>query len=105
MNHYTLEWGSYYMRDQWGNILLMTDQVALAFAIKDGYLLKHGSPEGIFKWWKRNREVSLPLFGELAVATLPPKFSVEAINKALDFKNVKHILDEMTILEKSLPGV
>lgn len=103
MNHYTLEWGSYYMRDQWGNILLMTDQVAVAFAVKDGYLLKHGRPEDVLKWWERNRNVALDLFGELAVATLPLKFSVEAINQALDFKNVKHILDEMAVLERSLP--
>lgn len=104
-SHYVLEYGSYYLRSPHSsNIHLMSDQIAIAFVVGDGYLLKHGSPESVLQWWKANRGDALPLFGELAVATLPARFPVELINQALDFKNVRCILEHITILERTLPG-
>jgi hypothetical protein len=97
--HYTHEYGSYYLRMPGSSTIhLMCDQVAVAYAVKDGFLFKHGNPEVILKWWKEKRHEAEPLFGELAVITLPLGYPVEKINRALDFKSIRHILDELGML-------
>jgi len=90
--HYYLEYGSYYLRSRpGGSILLMCDQVTFVYSAKDGYMLKHGDRQGCLRWWEAERDKARPLFGELVVATLPPRYPVKEINQALDFKNVRQL--------------
>jgi len=92
---YTLEHGSYYLRDRPdGPIRLMTDQVTLAFSHDcyapdevecTGWVIhKHGRLEDVRAWWRANRKVAAPLFGEVHLVTFPSRFDVDRINATIE---------------------
>lgn len=80
---YSLERGSYYLKDERGNILHMCDQVALAYDRELGCLIKHGSPEDVKKWWREGREKAARLFEDIVIVTLPCGFDVEEVNRCI----------------------
>ncbi len=85
---YTHEHGSYYLIEN-GNIQLMTDQVAIAFAEKELTVLKHGSPESINTWWSNRGPAAEMLFGPVSIATFPRGFPVKELNKIVfDFRRL-----------------
>jgi hypothetical protein len=84
---YTHEHGSYYLIEN-GNIRLMTDQVAVAFAEKDLNILKHGSPEAVHKWWDARRPSAELLFGPVSIATFPRGFPVDHINRIIEHRRL-----------------
>jgi len=82
-NAYSLEFGSYYLKDEHGNVLYMCDQVAFVYDQKLGCLLKHGSPEDMMKWWREGKKKAAGLFEDIRVMALPRGFDVEEINRCL----------------------
>lgn len=106
---YVLEHGSYYLYDvedgkRSFKPRLMTDQVAIAYVVEDGYLLKHGSPDAVKKWHHENRR-GHEIFGEVQVMTLPRGFPAEELTRALDMMNVKGMLERIEAGEVRLMEV
>ncbi len=86
---YTFEHGSYYLRAPSG-IVLMTDSVSMAFALRKDDLgdsivmLKHGTLEMVSKWMNTNADGVEKLYGTQPVAvSFPRKHPVEEINRCL----------------------
>jgi hypothetical protein len=84
MSHYTLEYGSYYLREDHNNaIISTTDQVAIAFDATMNVMLKHGPPEHVMQWWEENKKKAPGLFDDIQVMKLPRGAPVEEINRVL----------------------
>jgi hypothetical protein len=104
---YTLEHGSYYLRNpRTGDILTMTDQVTIAFSCTSEpddtemwVIHKHGSLKSVQVWWKKNREVVTKLFGTITLVTFPPKFDPERINSFIELPaTLVSLFDEVDVL-------
>lgn len=89
MSHYELKWGSYYLLEDHKNlrgehdIILMTDQVAIAFDAETNTMLKHGAPDAVKKWMADNKDKTPGLFADIQVMTLPRGMPVDEINRVL----------------------
>lgn len=98
---YRLEHGSYYLYDEdlsgrpdWGHMILVCDQLAVAFSVETvsgerHYTLhKHGSPEFCRQWAKESRERYrkggfFEQADTMAVIEFSKEFPVEEINRCL----------------------
>ncbi len=94
-SHYTLEFGSYYLRDNRTNtITLMTDWVSFAFDAVTNTMLKHGAPVDVKKWMADNKDKAPRLFADIQVMTCPRGMPVEELNKVLSTSGYIKILRE-----------
>ncbi len=86
MNRYELYMGSYYLRDERGNIVYACDALAFAYSDQDGsfVLHRHGEPAYVSAWIQNNREKASGMFGELKMLTLDKRIPVEDINRCLE---------------------
>lgn len=84
--NYTVEYGSYYLRRENGDVALMTDQVAVAYDVDSYAMMKHGSPDQVLAWHRENAP-KLRHIAELAVVTFPRGFDVEELNRVLSTSN------------------
>lgn len=104
---YTLEHGSYYLRDPnrtmfdaRGEVMYMTDLVTIAYscaAQSDGnrawIVHKHGDLKDVQAWWQKNRDAAVTaLVGEITLITFPRQFDPHRINAILDHP---HLLGEL----------
>lgn len=105
MNTYKLMHGSYYLTDEskinpitnQPNVVLMTDEVALAIDIAEGVLHKHGIPENVSSWnavaSKKMRDAGMDEWADnLVVVT--GAFPVEEINKCLEISGYAKVFYE-----------
>lgn len=89
MYHYELRFGSYYLVDERGSILFMTDTVAICFSRDDPIwtLHKHGSPDTVVEWYESTvanyRAHGLDDIAD-SLALIEGKFPVDQLNRALD---------------------
>lgn len=89
MSHYTFEHGSYYLREDHKSlrdeheIILMTDQVAIAFDSVTNTMLKHGAPADVKKWMADNKNKAPGLFADIQVMTCPRGMPVDELNRVL----------------------
>jgi hypothetical protein len=91
MARWFLEHGSYYLKDPdekigllGPRILMMCDQVAVAWSKQEHCILKHGSPESVKEWLRKKHHEVEPLFPDVVIVTFPPKFDPEEINRAVE---------------------
>jgi hypothetical protein len=92
---YELQHGSYYLYNaekapnaltKQRDIVLMCDEVAIAFDKEAGVLHKHGIPENVTKWYNTTREKLISSgFPEMAddLILIQGAFPVEELNKCL----------------------
>jgi hypothetical protein len=93
VTRYTHKFGSYYLEDEHGNILLMTNQVAVAYAEQGFTLLKHGSANDVLAYVKDlESKGAKALFGPIVVATFPRGYPVEKLNRLLDTSGYMEVL-------------
>lgn len=90
MYHYEFSNGSYYLKDECGDIIRMSDEVSICFSMIDEdhvVMHKHGSPEGVTKWYDetRKRYIEAGLNKEAReLGVITGKFDVVELNKILD---------------------
>lgn len=91
---YSLEYGSYYLYADYPDhnaVVLVTDQVAMAYDPDTFTLLKHGSPSKVEEWAEAGRNYGL----EFNIITFSKDFPVEEINKVLSTSGyLKYVINE-----------
>lgn len=101
---YTVIAGSYYLFDMDSkpnpitkerNIILMTDEIAIAFDGSDGTLHKHGSPENVSNWLTTAKK-KLQDAGHHGMASdllmMSGQFPVEEVNKCISTSGYAKVL-------------
>jgi hypothetical protein len=94
---YVYEHGSYYLYDhesgqRVGDILLMTDQVSVAYDTETFTMHKHGSYIKVLKWWENLKGKSLELARDITIITFPRGMPVDEINKILEMSGYMKLL-------------
>lgn len=84
MIRYVLKFGSYYLENENGEVLLMTDRVAVAYDNESFTLLKHGALDQVMVYMKGLEARSPELSSSIVVATFPRNYPVENLNRLLD---------------------
>jgi hypothetical protein len=94
MAKYTKEFGSYYLKNETGEILLMTDQLSAVYDQDTFTLFKHGSPESCLSYAKKVNEKSCGIIA--VVVTFPKSLDPERFNHMIHTSgSLKFLLEEL----------
>ena len=99
---YKKEFGSFYFYEN-DRMRFMADEVAICFSVLDGNVVlhKHGIAADVNAWWKKNRELAQPLFGDLTIVE-SGKWDAAELTECLE--RPWKLLELLQSIGRGLPG-